>query len=88
MKKPNKNSKIIKRIKYFLLFFKIIPLITNWPAVPLAVIGFVDFSRGYVLKLKNGIVLKAMHFIDAWTIKEIFSDNDYRFKPKKQNVGY
>lgn len=74
----------VRLFKYFISSFQLIELVENWHIIPLGVFGLIDFKKGIVLKLRSGIRFKCRHFMDAWTIKEVFINNDYKIKPSKQ----
>ncbi|MCX6704886.1 MAG: FkbM family methyltransferase, partial [Candidatus Woesebacteria bacterium] len=78
MNKPKPFVRVIKLVKYFLSSIKMISIIQNWFIMPLGVFGIWDFSKGEILKLKNGLKFFAMDYMDGWTINEVFGDNDYK----------
>lgn len=85
MNRPFKKPKIIKIFMYLSACLSMINIFKNWIDIPLAVIGLLDFKKGHLMKLKNGIVFKVVHFMDTLTINEIFSNNDYKVGRLRDN---
>ncbi len=86
MKQTKASPILVRLVKYFVSSFQLIGLIENWYTIPLGVLGLIDFRKGLVLKLKNGTKFKCRHFMDAWTIKEVFASNDYKIKPSSHHM--
>lgn len=84
MRQSKPHPAPVRLFKYLISSFQLIGLVENWYIIPLGVFGLIDFRKGLVLKLRSGIRFKCRHFMDAWTIKEVFVNNDYRIKPSKQ----
>lgn len=78
MTQPKPLPKAVRIAKYIISSFKMIGIIENWFVVPMGAFGLLDFSDGIILKLRNGVKFLALDFMDAWTIKEVFADNDYQ----------
>jgi FkbM family methyltransferase len=83
MKANRKTPSLLKVLQYFACSVKLVFLIKNWIAVPLAVFGLLDLRRGYSLHLRSGPVFKIFHYLDILTIKEIFLEDGYKFKNGK-----
>jgi len=81
MIKPTQKPKLIRYALYFLSSISLINAFREWFYIPLGVLGLVDFNEGKILHLKSGIKFKMKHFMDAWTIKESFVDNEYHYSP-------
>ena len=85
MKKPIKKPKIIKKFLYFSNSIGMIHTFKNWILIPLSAFGFLDFRKGYFMKLKNGIIFKVIHIMDTLIINEIFNNNDYKIYKLKNH---
>lgn len=81
-KQPN-NPKIVRYILYMVTSLQFIKLFDDWPAIGLGMLGIINFKKGYLLHLRNGLKFEALHFMDAWTLSEVFNEKIYNFKPKK-----
>lgn len=77
MNKPDKKPLLLRKFLYLALSVRLISVIKNWIAIPLAVMGIIDFRKGYVLHLRSGVSFKVHHFMEALTINEIFGGNEY-----------
>jgi FkbM family methyltransferase len=80
MKRPHDRPLIVKRIMYIFDSFKLIAVVKNWPLIPLGILGIVNFKKGCVLNLRDGLFFKIHHPFDALTIKETCYENDYHLK--------
>lgn len=56
--------------------------------IPLGIFGIINFKKGCILNLRNGLSFKIYHAIEALTIKETCYENDYNLKRslKKNNI--
>lgn len=85
MNKPPKRNRIIKSLMYLSGCLGMINVFKNWIDIPLSVIGFIDFKKGHIMKLRNGVFFKVVHFMETLTINEIFNNDDYKIKNLKNN---
>jgi len=89
MTQPAKKPKLVRLVLYYLSSLKFIIIIKNWYLISLGYLKILDFSSGkYSLELFNGLKFYVGHFMDAWAIKEVFGENDYRLGvvKKKQTI--
>ena len=89
MTQPAKKPKLVRLLLYYLSSLKFVVIIKNWYLISLGYLKILDFSSGkYSLELFNGLKFYVGHFMDAWAIKEVFGENDYRLGvvKKKQTI--
>ena len=80
MKKPLKQPKAIRLLKYFWSARNLPRFFSNWYILPLSYLGLVNLREGKIIKLSNAYKFKILHFLDALGIKEVFLDDDYQLK--------
>ncbi len=79
-------SSLIKKLRYYFEALAFIQFIENWYLIPLGYLGLIDLSSGPILRLKNGLKFKIVHYFDALALKENFFNNDYRFASSSKPI--
>ena len=61
-------------------------LYKNWVDIPFSVLGLVDFSKGWKMKLWNGTSFKVNNYMETLTVMEVIYENCYNLESRDKGV--